>query len=467
MISTEATARARAGEALPALRLADLRHTTAFRLTAALCGVFVLAVIGLLGFVYVMTAQQLFWRTDAILHAKVESIRRVHGGHELAATHRALDELTHGLEYIALYDPQGHRLAGNVTVAMPFPVGEPFERPSSDTPVVPLRLLAMRTPSGDTVVVGRDMTLLHDLHQRVLWTIVLSGLGAIIAALVAGVALSIGPLRRIRTMQAMAAAIAQGELHSRLPDTQRRDEIDVIAAIINGMVDEIERLLGQVKGATDAIAHDMRTPLTHLRARLDRMAQREAIAKDPDLRAEVYGAMGELDAALGRFRALLRISEIEASRRHAGFVTLDPLEVLTGVAELYDPLAEERGITLTLHGVPDLTILGDEMLLFEAVSNLVENAIKFAPDHSAITIALRAIGNKVAMEVCDAGPGIMEGERERVLRRFERGAGAAMAPGSGLGLSLVVAIVHLHGFELSLDDGAPGLIARICAPRLR
>jgi signal transduction histidine kinase len=181
----------------------------------------------------------------------------------------------------------------------------------------------------------------------------ISGLGTIVAALVAGVTLSLGPMRRVRHMQVMAAAIARGDLRRRLPDTHRRDEIDVIGIIINGMVEEIERLMGQVKGATDAIAHDLRTPLTHLRARLDRIAHQPAIASDPALRESMYGAMEELDAALARFRALLRISEIEASRRQSDFLNLDPQEVLAGVAELYDPLAEERALRWSCPTSPD------------------------------------------------------------------------------------------------------------------
>lgn len=449
------------------LRLAELRQTTAFRLTAGLCAVFAVAVIGLLGLTYTLTAQQLFTRTDQILDGRMESILRAPTGDEVEATKEALAAEIGGMEFISLYDAHGRHMVGNLSVTRPFYLGQPFEQADGGPPGMPLRLLAQRTALGGIVVVARDISPLRDLHQRVLTIMTISGLGTIVAALVAGVTLSLGPMRRVRHMQVMAAAIARGDLRRRLPDTHRRDEIDVIGAIINGMVEEIERLMGQVKGATDAIAHDLRTPLTHLRARLDRIAHQPAIASDPALRESMYGAMGELDAALARFRALLRISEIEASRRQSDFLNLDPQEVLTGVAELYDPLAEERGIALVVSDVTGLLIRGDERLLFEAISNLVENAIKFAPENSTVTLALRSLPEAVAIEVRDEGPGIIEGERERVLRRFERGAGAAQAPGSGLGLSLVVAIAHLHGFELSLDDAAPGLIARIMAPRLR
>ena len=239
------------------------------------------------------------------------------------------------------------------------------------------------------------------------------------------------------------------------------DEISAMAAIINSMVQEIERLVAQVKGASDAIAHDMRTPLTHLRARLDRIGQ---MAEDPALRGDLYDAIGELDATLARFRALLRISEIDAQRRLAGVVPLDPADVVRGVAELYDPLAEDKGLALALTVAEGARIAADESLLFEAVSNLVDNAIKFAPPGSTIDLTLAADPAGVAIAVRDRGAGIPAGERERVLRRFERGAEAAMAPGSGLGLSLVAAIAQLHGFALLLEDAEPGLRVRIVAP---
>jgi methyl-accepting chemotaxis protein len=265
----------------------------------------VVAVIGLLGLTYVLTAQQLFWRTDQFLTTRMDGILHTPRGREAVMTRRAIDAWASGLEFIALYDAHGQRVVGNVQVAAPFPLGKPFERGDGGPPGLPLRLLAARLPSGDVVVVARDISPLRDLHERVLLIMGLSGLATILAALVVGVSLSIGPMRRVRDMQVMAAAIAQGDLRHRLPETSRRDEIDVIGTIINGMVEEIERLMGQVKGATDAIAHDMRTPLTHLRARLDRLAQHATIADDAELRGSIYGAMGELDMTLARFRALM------------------------------------------------------------------------------------------------------------------------------------------------------------------
>jgi signal transduction histidine kinase len=280
-------------------------------------------------------------------------------------------------------------------------------------------------------------------------------------------------MRRIRRLEATAALIAMGELDLRIAISRRGDEFDMIAGIINAMVEEVERLLRQVKGSTDAIAHDLRTPLSHVRTRLERIALLPAIAGDPDGDASVLlaGARDELDTVLARFRALLRMSELEAMHRLSQFTVFDPIEMVRDVAELYEPLAEERGIELTCTGTAGSFILGDDRLLFEAISNLVENAIKFSPAGGRIALGVTQAAADVAIAVADDGPGIPLAERAHVLERFARGSATVEtgAAGSGLGLSLVAVIVALHGYTLSLDparDGPrPGLIARIVAPR--
>jgi len=444
----------------PHLRFVDLRHTTAFRITAGLCAVFVIAVIGLLGLVYVTFTQQLYVRIDGELRRAAEPIA-AHPARAVVTARRAIDASTSGFDAFALYGADGRRIVGNIAISGRYPVGVPFERACGGPTRAPIRLLALPVAGVGYVVVGHDVALVRDLRLRVLHVMAVAGLVVIFASVLAGAALSLGPIRRIQRVQALAAEIAGGALSQRLPLDGPADEISAMAAIINSMVEEIERLVAQVKGASDAIAHDMRTPLTHLRARLDRIGQ---VAEDPALRGDLYDAIGELDATLARFRALLRISEIDAQRRLAGVVPLDPAEVVQGVAELYDPLAEDKGLSLRVSTAAGARIAADESLLFEAVSNLVDNAIKFAPLGSVIDLTLVADDGGVAIAVRDRGAGIVPGERERVLRRFERGAGAAMAPGSGLGLSLVAAIAQLHGFALSLEDAGPGLRVRLVAP---
>jgi signal transduction histidine kinase len=295
-------------------------------------------------------------------------------------------------------------------------------------------------------------------------TIVLVASALVIGLLIVGtaIALSLAPLRRVGQLQRTAQEIAAGHLEQRMPILGRGDELDLLAGTVNTMVDEVGRVIGQVKSVTDAIAHDLRTPLTRMRSHLDRARRQEDV--DPATAGRLDLVIADLDTVLERFTALLRISEIEAGSRRAGFadVALDPL--LASVVDLYQPLAEERGIRLALHARPDALVFGDQSLLFEAFSNLIDNAIKFAPQNGQVGLAVSRDERGVIVEVRDNGPGIAQDQRQSVLRRFDRGEASSQIPGSGLGLSVVVAIVHLHQFTLTLDDADPGLIVRILAP---
>ena len=450
-------------------RLIDLRHTTAFRLTVGLTGVFAIAIFAALWLVYAQTSAELNTRTDLSITTKMHLVASGDDAHTLHAARLAVEDSTHLLENVAVFDSANRQLVGDHSMTPPFPIGQMFERrgPRGD----PLRGLALATRGGLIVVVARDISPWLDLRARILAIMWVTGGGAVAVALGAGLVLSLGPMRRIRRLETTAARIAMGELDLRIAVGGRGDEFDMIAAIINVMVEEIERLLRQVKGATDAIAHDLRTPLSHVRTRLERIALLPVLAGYPggDAATLLLGARDELDAVLARFRALLRMSELEASHRQAHFAAVDVCDMARDLAELYEPLAEERDITLiaSCHGT--MAVLGDERLLFEAVSNLVENAIKFSPAGGTIAISVTDRDDSIAITVTDQGPGIAPAERALVLERFQRGGGAAATPGFGLGLSLVAVIVAVHGFVLELDpagDGAdPGLAARIVAPR--
>ena len=243
-----------------------------------------------------------------------------------------------------------------------------------------------------------------------------------------------------------------------MPIAGRHDELDLFADTVNAMVEDVARTIAQVKGVTDAIAHDLRTPLTRVRAGLHRIAQDDALP--PGQRERLVAAVGDLDTVLERFAALLRISELEAGQRRAGFAPVDLGAIAARVGELYEPLAEDGGIALVMDCAP-LSVHGDEKLLFEAVSNLVDNAIKFGREGGRVSVVTGDEGEGWLLDVRDDGPGIAADEREAVLRRFHRGSNAAAAPGSGLGLSVVSAILGLHGLRLELLDAAPGLTARI------
>jgi signal transduction histidine kinase len=244
-----------------------------------------------------------------------------------------------------------------------------------------------------------------------------------------------------------------------MPVSSRHDELDMFAATVNHMVEEVERLMAEVKGATETIAHDLRTPLTRARARLSRLEH--ALGEDDPRAEDALWVIEELDTVLARFSAILRISELEARRRRAGFVAVDPAQLVRQAAELYGPLAEARGVVLDAEAQAVPTVEADPKLLFEALSNLVDNAIKFTPYGGRVQVRAEA-GPRIVVE--DNGPGVPEAEQAAVLQRFYRGERDRLTPGSGLGLSIVSAIVRLHGFALRLEDAHPGLRAVIdCA----
>lgn len=263
------------------------------------------------------------------------------------------------------------------------------------------------------------------------------------------------PLKRIRAIQAQAELIVAGDLTHRLPLSARRDELDMLAAIVNAMLDRIERLMHEVKGVCDNIAHDLRTPLTRLRAQLYRIRQQSS--SDSAEGAALDQAIGETDTLMARFRGLLRISELEDRQRRAGFVRLDPQGLLVELHDFYLPLAEDGGIRLHLEQPAQLAALhGDRELLFEALANLVGNAIKFTPEGGQVRIVASEDEAGVHIAVEDSGPGIPADEREAVLKRFYRSEEGHRHAGFGLGLSIVAAIVDLHGFGLEVASSALG-----------
>jgi signal transduction histidine kinase len=229
----------------------------------------------------------------------------------------------------------------------------------------------------------------------------------------------------------------------------------MLAGIANGMMDEVERLLWAVKSVGDNVAHDLRTPLTRLRALLYRVQQHTA----PDAlhAAMLDQALVETDALLARFKAIQRISEIDRRERRAGFAAVRLQALVEEVGELYEPLAEEHGLRLTTDTDAACEVMADRELLFEALSNLVGNAVKFTPAGGSVQLRLQRRNEGPRLEIIDSGPGVPGDERDAVLQRFYRGRRGHEKPGSGLGLSIVAAIARLHEFRLVLGDASPGL----------
>lgn len=362
-----------------------------------------------------------------------------------------------------LFDPQFNPLGGQIR-QMPVELGldgrihEISRCLDADDPRLPrdsCDAVAIKVRDGRWLVLVRDNGSLF-VVTRIILHALLWGLSLTIIPGIAGwYWLRRRPLKRIRAIQATAEQIVAGDLTRRLPLSQRRDELDMLAAIVNAMLDRIERLMHEVKGVCDNIAHDLRTPLTRLRAQLYRIRQQ---AGDDAPQAEAMEqAIAETDTLMARFRGLLRISELEDRQRRAGFVELPPQALLEELHDFYLPLAEDGEIALELRIAEPLpSLFGDHELLFEALANLVGNAIKFTPAGGRVRISADSDANGVQITVEDSGPGIPVDERETVLKRFYRSEEGHRHAGFGLGLSIVAAIVDLHGYQLEVGESEWG-----------
>jgi signal transduction histidine kinase len=439
------------------LRWRQVRSTTPFRLTVLLGALFLAGLWATLGASYVLTARELTARSDRILRARADALLAAPAAVLPARIDAEIAAAGTGISYFALIGRDGEPVTGNVALAATAPPALPFSVAASPGRHGPLRMIAVCTANGETILVGRDVSQIRDLRRRLLLILVASGVGGTVLLLVAAVGFSLGPLRRVRDLARAARAIAAGDFATRMPMSGRHDELDQFADTVNRMIDEVVHVVAQVKTATDAVAHDLRTPLTRVRASLGRV--RAGGDLPPAATAVVDRAIADLDEVVGRFAALLRIAELEAEGRRAGLRPLPLAPVIAELVELWEPLAEERGVALLLGTTARCEVDADPELLMEALGNLVDNALKFA--RGTVSVRLVASAGEPVIEVTDDGPGIPVEEREAVLRRFHRAKGAAGVEGTGLGLAVVAAIVHLHGFRLEFADAAPGLVARV------
>ncbi|MDQ0123344.1 signal transduction histidine kinase [Pseudomonas lini] len=368
-----------------------------------------------------------------------------------------------GLDAYGLFDEQHRYLSGALRH---IPKGLPLDGKihmlgdcvDSDDPTLPndsCDAVATQTQDGRWLVLLRDNGSLFAVTRIILHALFWGVTLTIVPGVVGWHLLRRRPLQRIRGIQASAEAIVAGDLTRRLPLSSRRDELDMLAAIVNAMLERIERLMNEVKGVCDNIAHDLRTPLTRLRAQLYRMQQQAG--EGSQAAAQLDSVLAEADTLMARFRGLLRISELEDRQRRSGFVQLDPLPLLQELHEFYLPLAEEGELGFQLQLPDSLPPLeGDRALLFEAVANLLSNSIKFTPSGGEVILRGVDDAGHTRIEVLDSGPGIAEGEREAVFQRFYRAEGGNQQNGFGLGLSIVAAIVSLHGFTLEVGSSELG-----------
>ena len=385
----------------------------------------------------------------------------------LAIRNRIDEDVSRNAIYL-LVDPLGNRIIGNLVRWPPQVIDSPpgwYEVAvvAGDNKRSQALLREYELPGGFRLLIGRDQRTSAQL-RRILRDGLLWALAAMVALGAIGAFVIRGLFRRsLADISATTKAISRGDLTPRVRRSGSGDEFDQLAETINDMLDRISRLMDGVRQVSNAIAHDLRTPITRARARLEDAALHAKT--EEELHAAIDRATGDLDGVVRVFQALLRIAEIEAGSRRSAFADFDLVPMLVDLAEFYEALAEEQGLTLE-HAWPEsVKMVGDRDMIQQAVANLIDNALKFAPSGTPLMLAVRTDGAEVEIHVADRGPGIPADERSRATERFFRAEAARSTPGSGLGLSLVLAIAQLHGGALRLEDNQPGLRAILVLPR--
>ncbi|WP_321853968.1 sensor histidine kinase [Paraburkholderia tropica] len=446
----------------PALPAGRQWQSSSSRFIAAYATLFSVAVMLLLAFISVSTTQTMERSTDVIIEWQLNYFDAFPPG-EIEAVIR--DRLAHEHQHTAFYglfDRNGKALAGDVgglpKILPSDRTGATFEHtlPIDAQKIPPVvRAMVLRRSDGQILLVAHDLTHILSIQRRTNNALIFVGGVCLLAGALFAWLLSRRQRGRISEIQTVTRKIAEGDLSERLP-VKGRDELDMLAHLVNHMLGEVERLMGEVKGACDGIAHDLRTPLAHVRAKLAHISERASRHGDVDLDQRILDVRRETDHLLDRFRAMMRISEIGTLNRRSGFEDVALGELLGDIEELFEPLAESCSLALSVRAGGRDVVRGDRALLFEALSNLVDNAIKFTPAGGTVRIALISGADGPRVEVADTGVGIPRGERSAVLQRFFRSEHTQHLPGSGLGLSIVAAVVNLHGYSLRIEDAQPG-----------
>ena len=455
--------------------LGKLLRTTAFQLTLVYLLIFILFAVSLLGYFALNTRRLITEQITRTVTTEIGRLREQYNEAGIRGLVLVLDLRSRrpGSSLYLVTTPSGEGLAGNVGSLEPGVLDHPgwletsYRRIEAPDGVEHRALVqVVELPGGFRLLVGRDLEERERIYAIISnagrWSFAL----VVVLGLAGGFFVSRRVLKRIDAMTDTAHTIMAGDLGGRLPIAGTGDELDRLASNVNAMLERIEALMRGLKEVTDNIAHDLKTPLTRLRNRADE-ALRSARTEE-ELRVALGSNIDESDNLIRVFNALLMIARLEAGSTNEVMNVFDAAEVARDVAELYEPLAEEGGTVMTINIQDGLLLNGNRELLGQAISNLIDNALKYGTSGengtSAISIIARRVDEDIEILVSDRGAGIPEADRGRVTERFVRLEGSRSRPGFGLGLSLVSAIARLHDGKLILGDNEPGLQAMLRLP---
>jgi signal transduction histidine kinase len=451
------------------MKAAELLRSSSFRLSFIYMMLFAGSVLLLLGFIYWSTVSYMSKQTDATIEAEITGLAeqyREGGLNDLVNTIKQRVKRDPDSSSIYLFATSSYKpLTGNINT---WPDAEPdddgwlnFELKDirADGKIFQARARPFVLQGGLHLLVGRDIRELRATQKLIINALVWGMVLTLVLALAGGVIMSRSMLRRIERINQASREIMAGDLQRRVETGGSKDEFDQLAVNLNAMLDEIERLMAGIRHVTDNVAHDLRTPLTRLRTRLELLRNRlDTGSSDYEY---VEDSIGDADQLLATFGALLRIARIEAGDLRENFSDVDLAALARDAAELYDAVAEEKQITIDIQIEASPVIQGDRDLLFQATINLLDNAIKYSPKEGSIELRVTDHEDKPAISVSDSGPGIPAVEHDKILQRFYRMDSSRSQPGSGLGLSLVAAVAEMHKAKLKLGDNHPGVIAEL------
>ena len=442
------------------MRMIEVFRARAFRLALAFSVAISVATVAAFAFIYWQVSNADTRRVAAVL---VDEAAKSQGDSEAQLRGALKLRLTRDLrrlDFVALFDPQGASIFGNVRRMPPIPVDgrahivEEHLAPDSIQIHEPAIFVARKLADGGVLLLGRSLFDVYGLRQTLLRALGIALLPTILLILAIGALFARRASQRFDRIQDAIVRIINGDLDSRLPVANEDGDIDKVARAVNLMLDEIARLLEQLKHAGDHIAHDLRTPLAVARVKIER-----ALDSGQDiehLRADMQAALAQIEKVSATISAILRVSAVENGARKTQFKDFDLAAICAQLVDFYEPLAESKGVTMIADDDEPVSIRGDPDLMREALANLIDNAIKFTPAGGSVRIEVGTAAGRPFVLVSDTGVGVPPHERARIFDRFYRGERSGQSPGHGLGLSIAETIANLHGFKLTVEDNNPG-----------